>query len=106
MDATDEVGSISEKDSLQSQMDRVYEKIRFALKRLYTNFEAVMDETVYVKDVAGFNKLRGMRHSIYEGCAPPALTVLGVNELEHPDSLIQVKIVAKRPEYTAADLYK
>ncbi len=106
IDATNEFGSIPDRDNLESQIQRVYEKIRFALKRLYTDFGAVMDETIYVKDVAEFNKLREIRHSIYEGYAPPALTVLGVNELEHPDSLIQVKIVARRPDYTAIDLYR
>jgi enamine deaminase RidA (YjgF/YER057c/UK114 family) len=70
----------------------------FALERAGFARTDTVATRMYVRDLADHADEVGRAHSELLGHVRPAATMVGVAELVHPDMLVEVEVVAWRPE--------
>jgi enamine deaminase RidA (YjgF/YER057c/UK114 family) len=85
--------------TLAEQTEAVYGHVGEALKYFGIGVEHIIDEIVWVKDMAAATSgAMAARNAFYAKVTPPPpMTLLGVTELAHPACLIEVKILAQAP---------
>ncbi len=74
----------------------------FALERAGFSRTDTVQTRMYVVDVATSADAVGRAHSQIFGAVRPAATMVGVSGLVHPEMLVEVEVVAWRPEDDSA----
>ncbi len=74
----------------------------FALERAGFTRADTVQTRMYVVDVAAHADAVGQAHSGLFGAIRPAATMVGVSALVHPDMLVEVEVVAWRPDDDSA----
>lgn len=81
---------------IRAQTGAVLENVRDILETVGARLEDVVEVTTYLvnmNDFAGYNEVYG-KHFGYDG---PARTTVAVHQLPHPHLLIEIRVVAYKP---------
>jgi 2-aminomuconate deaminase len=82
---------------IRAQTTAVLENVRDILGAVGARLEDVVEVTTYLvnmNDFAGYNEIYG-KHFGYDG---PARSTVAVHQLPHPHLLIEIRVVAYKPE--------
>ena len=91
--ATDEEGNIIGGGDIVAQTDRTYENIKRVLEAAGASITDIVMLRIYCKDLDGFAKT-GEARKKYFGQHFPATTVIQIDGLFFPDTLIEVEAIA------------
>ena len=91
--ALDETGEIVGRDDPYQQTRYVLRRIQQALAELDCKVSSVTRTRVYLKRIRDWQEV-GRAYSEVFGQLKPTSTWLGVNELIHPDALIEIEVEA------------
>ena len=81
---------------MEAQVVRVYDVLRRTLRLFDMGFPNVVSERIYVTDMDAFMAANGTRLAIYRDTELPAVSVMEVRRLLHPECMIEVEVVAAR----------
>jgi 2-iminobutanoate/2-iminopropanoate deaminase len=79
-----------------AQVEQIYRNVAEALASEELGPSSVVRETIYCVDIDGMGQAGGPRLEFYRECEPPTLTLLQVERLGYPDSLLEVELTAYR----------
>jgi len=80
---------------VEAQAKRIFENVRILLSEAGMDMSHVVKIITYLVDVADQPAYAKARDP-YLGDARPAMTLLGVSQLAHPDLRIEVEVIAAR----------
>lgn len=81
---------------MEKQIETVYADIDATLKAHGLDAADIVKETIYTRDIAGLAAANAQRLDYYKYVTPPASTWVQVEQLVHPDLLLEVEITAFR----------
>jgi len=79
---------------METQMRNTYAAIEKALKHFGATLKDVVEQTVFVTDMAAAQAVRHVRNEVFGGPLPVGATV-GVTELGAPGASIEIKVTAR-----------
>jgi enamine deaminase RidA (YjgF/YER057c/UK114 family) len=91
-------GEVAHPGNAQSQAVVAFQAALFALERAGFDAADVVQTRMYVVDVASNADAVGRGHAGLFADIRPAATMVGVSALVHPEMLVEVELVAWRPE--------
>jgi enamine deaminase RidA (YjgF/YER057c/UK114 family) len=95
-------GVVAHPGDAQGQALVAFQAALFALERAGFSRTDTVQTRMYVVDVATHADAVGRAHAQLFGAVRPAATMVGVSALVHPDMLVEVEVVAWRPEDDSA----
>jgi 2-iminobutanoate/2-iminopropanoate deaminase len=95
--STDE-GAVGEAGDMAQQMERAYAKIARALSMFGATMNDIVEETLFVTDMAAATAVAGIvRRQVFGDSFAVASTLCGINALGAPGLLVEIKCVARLP---------
>ena len=91
-------GAVAHPGNAQGQAVVAFQAALFALERAGFDASDVVQTRMYVVDVASNADAVGRAHAGLFADIRPAATMVGVSALVHPEMLVEVELVAWRPE--------
>jgi reactive intermediate/imine deaminase len=95
--AFDQAGSVVGKGDFAAQATQVFENLKAALAAVGATFDNVAKVNTYVTDMSQLQALRDIRARYY-GKNAPASTLVQIQQLAHPDLMIEIEAIAVLPE--------
>ena len=95
--AFDDHGHIVAKGDVVGQTRKICETIQTVLEQAGMAFEDIIYFKVFIIDVEDRPKINPVRQE-FHGDSRPGSTLVGVTKLDHPDMLLEVDIVAYKPQ--------
>jgi 2-iminobutanoate/2-iminopropanoate deaminase len=87
---------------MATQMQAAYAKVKRVLQGYGATIDQVVDETLFVTDMAAALAVAGtVRHDVYGEDIAVASTLCGVAALGGPGLMIEIKCVARLPRHSA-----
>jgi enamine deaminase RidA (YjgF/YER057c/UK114 family) len=96
--AADEQMQIVAPGDMAGQIARIYDVMEATLAKCGATLEHVVNEMMYVTDMAALAAGAPVRVARYAKCAPPAATVVQIGGLFVPEALIEIHATAHLPE--------
>lgn len=101
----DEQGTVS--GDMETQMRQAYANIRTLLAGFGITMADVVDEVLYVLDNdTAFAARQKLGREVYPDPMQVPSTMIGVAKLNTPDFLVEIKVIAKKPDSAAKQLEK
>ena len=79
---------------MAAQITQVYDIIEKVLAMNQATFANVVNEMIFVTDIAALAEAASVRAARYADCAPPASTAVQVSALFFPEAMIEVQVTA------------
>jgi enamine deaminase RidA (YjgF/YER057c/UK114 family) len=95
-------GAVAHPGDPRAQAVVAFQSALFALERAGFSRDDVVQTRMYVVDVAAHAEAVGQAHAQIVGSIRPAATMVGVSALVHPQMLVEVEVVAWRPQDDSA----
>ncbi|MDH4984220.1 RidA family protein [Aminobacter anthyllidis] len=80
-----------------AQLRAIIANITESLQSVGGTLADLVDVTIFVTDMAYYPAMNG-EYNKWFGPDGPARTTVGVSQLPHPDMVIELKVVARRPD--------
>jgi enamine deaminase RidA (YjgF/YER057c/UK114 family) len=94
-DAVDASGAIVGKGDIQAQMEQVFQNLQAALKASGAELENIIKWNIYILQGQPLRPAFEVSQRIWGGRPnPPAITVMFVAGLAHPDFLVEMDAIA------------
>lgn len=77
-----------------AQVTRVYDILEETLAKSGATLKHVVNELIFVTDIAAFAAAGPVRAARYARCAPPAATAVQVSGLMFPEAMIEIQVTA------------
>jgi enamine deaminase RidA (YjgF/YER057c/UK114 family) len=94
--SADDAGGPLHPGDCAAQVREIYRSIGEALASQGLGPDSVVRETIYCVDMDAMGGGMGPRLDFYRDCEPPALTIVQVQRIGYPESLLEVELTAYR----------
>lgn len=91
--ATDAQGALVGLGNITEQAEQVYRNIKATLNHVGLDYGDLLKITTYLTSIDDRQKVDQVRRAAF-GKTRPASTLIGVNELAHPNILIEIEAIA------------
>ena len=93
--AVNEEAVVTTPDDMNAQVERIYDIIEETLGKCGATLEHVVNEVVFVTDLAAFMEAGPVRAKRYEKWAFPAATAVQVAGLAIPGAMVEIQLTAQ-----------